>query len=420
MSYEPERINGEDSVAEGFEKTNRNNWNLKSILKEWLENFFDKKKGGTIWGVFSKQFENPSKIYYDVLSYTSTSAVKMGILKITFPKGYSNTTLQLDISGYNWSNKTGYNLYFYGESNVAGLTFMNAKAEISNGRSFTSVRTAFDGSKTCLLLGTKDTVWEFPRLTINKVIATLFNINGWETGWSVDFIGTETGLTNMSNVPLDVVAIKDGSLQTGLNADLLDGKQGELYYSNIGTILDIKDLNNKFGTGYASPSTLGMPKPGHWFVDIKFFDGNSRYIEATGLYNNEKYRCIYVAGNWSDWSKYIEKDGTLQSNLNADLLDSKDSSYFARSGFGGGGEVSCNLPSEADILCITNSMGQYINGNFMGYNLKNSPSAAWYFIKQMVHNNDWVNLQILSFTDPNAKWLENRKITGKWQGWKEM
>lgn len=45
-SYEPERINVEelDSVAEGFNKTNRNNFNLKIFLNEWFNSIGEKLK----------------------------------------------------------------------------------------------------------------------------------------------------------------------------------------------------------------------------------------------------------------------------------------------------------------------------------------------------------------------------------------
>lgn len=45
-SYEPERINVEelDSVAEGFNKTNRNNFNLKIFLNEWINSIGEKLK----------------------------------------------------------------------------------------------------------------------------------------------------------------------------------------------------------------------------------------------------------------------------------------------------------------------------------------------------------------------------------------
>lgn len=58
MGYEPERINGEDSVAEGFEKTNRNNWNLKTILNEWFNSIGEKFKNlGELIKALTKEVE---------------------------------------------------------------------------------------------------------------------------------------------------------------------------------------------------------------------------------------------------------------------------------------------------------------------------------------------------------------------------
>lgn len=102
---------------------------------------------------------------------------------------------------------------------------------------------------------------------------------------------------------LSKIALADSTLQTNLNADLLNGKKGDKYFSDIGVITDIRDLNNKFGFGYCTPSVLNMPKSGHWFVEIKFIDTNSRLIEATGLFLNERYFCIYTSGVWKEWIK---------------------------------------------------------------------------------------------------------------------
>ena len=109
-------------------------------------------------------------------------------------------------------------------------------------------------------------------------------------------------------------------------------------------------------------------------------------------------------------------DGT-GSGLDADLLDGKDSTYFARSGFGNSGEV-CRLVT--DILNIKNEDGIYVNGKFMGQYLANAPNSNWYIMEQIVYNDTWVIVRALEFTDPNAKWIENRKTDGTWQGWKEI
>lgn len=107
----------------------------------------------------------------------------------------------------------------------------------------------------------------------------------------------------------------------------------------------------------------------------------------------------------------------IQYALNADMLDGKHADFFARSSFGGAGETSRIV---TDILNIKNENGNYVNGKFMGANLANAPNSNWHIIEQIVHNDAWVIVRALEFTDPNAKWIENRRIQSVWQGWKEV
>lgn len=107
----------------------------------------------------------------------------------------------------------------------------------------------------------------------------------------------------------------------------------------------------------------------------------------------------------------------IQYALNADMLDGQHSTYFARSSFGGAGETSRIV---TDILNIKNENGNYVNGKFMGANLANAPNSNWHIIEQIVHNDAWVIVRALEFTNPDAKWIENRKCNGTWQGWKEV
>lgn len=105
------------------------------------------------------------------------------------------------------------------------------------------------------------------------------------------------------------------------------------------------------------------------------------------------------------------------SGLDADLLDGQHSDYFARSGFGGEGEWAQIVNNALDIK---NENGNYINGRFKIFNSTDMPNLNWFILEQTVLNDSYVNLKALDVIDSNAKWIENRKIDGTWQGWKEI
>lgn len=192
---------------------------------------------------------------------------------------------------------------------------------------------------------------------------------------------------------------------SGLDADTVDGLNTGYHPSN-GFIPKVEHTID------GSIMEVGRTLDFHMAGSTKDFDGR--------IFVNDTLHPAWHMGNMASAVRIPLSDGTLQTNLNADLLDGKTSTDFSRSGFGNAGEINSMLQSGSDILAIKNSNGNYINGNFMGCNIINAPTAEWYFIKQIVHNDLWVNLQVLSFTDPNARWKENRMINGGWQGWKEM
>lgn len=205
-------------------------------------------------------------------------------------------------------------------------------------------------------------------------------------------------------------------LQDGINAAELLKKIKEI--DGPGSGLDA-DTVHGLNTGY-SPTNSYIPIVNNSILEI------GRTIDFHIQNSTQDFDArMFIDANflpaWHIPNQTVKRiplaDGTLQTNLNTDLLDGKDSTYFARSGFGASGE-SCRMVM--DILNIKNENGNYVNGKFMGANLANAPNSNWYIIEQIVHNDAWVIVRALEFTDPNAKWIENRRIQSTWQGWKEI
>lgn len=185
---------------------------------------------------------------------------------------------------------------------------------------------------------------------------------------------------------------------SGLDADTLDGLNTGYHPNNT-------FIPNVYGSVLEIGKYIDFHEPG----SNKDFDGR--------LSLNNKYP--YWQPDAGAVSRVALADGTLQTNLNADLLGGKNSSYFSKAGFGNGGEVAKDV-SNTDILAIK-SNGKYLNGIFAGANMINTDNGTntWRLIEQIAYGETWVIVRTLEFT-AGARWKENRLLLGQWEGWKEM
>lgn len=266
-SYEPERINVEelDSVAEGFNKTNRNNFNLKIFLNEWFNSIGEKfknlgdsiqnigisiqsltkeiekkanktdiptmpsiptslpanggnadtvggksadefleKKGGTINGTIERVFQNERiLIYRDIASFSKTNYSTVGTLLITLPKSWTSTMFRVKISGYQYTVPNSIWEVDIGAYNYSGTASWASYGALVKGiLPQKKIRLAHDGKKCCILIGDLNTNWIYPAITVDKFIASFGSIEGWGTGWGISIVTSEEGLNNIVNVSI--------------------------------------------------------------------------------------------------------------------------------------------------------------------------------------------------------------------------
>jgi hypothetical protein len=139
---------------------------------------------------------NSSTHYRDVYQYRTATASFTGTMKFTLPKTWSGTMLTFTIKGYNYvSGQGAWECVIGGYNDAAG--WKNCSAEIRGSAPFSQVRLAHDGTKCCLLLGTTSTVWSYPQVAITEVFASYLEISGWGEPYSMSFITSETGITNI-------------------------------------------------------------------------------------------------------------------------------------------------------------------------------------------------------------------------------
>lgn len=203
-------------------------------------------------------------------------------------------------------------------------------------------------------------------------------------------------------------------LQDGINAAELLKKIKEVDGAGSGLDADTVDglntgyhpTNTFIPTVYGSVLEIGKYIDFHEIGSPKDFDGR------LSVNNNYPYWQPDGAG----LSRIALADGILQTNLNADLLDGKDSSYFARTGFGNGGEFSRQLTG--DCLNVKDG-GIYVNQIFTGLNMQNAPSTGqWYHYHQYVITDMYVVILAIPATEGNP--LIRRRVQGAWKDWEEV
>ena len=152
-------------------------------------------------GVIKKTGSNARVIDNVLTSYVSTSSDITGTLKITMPFGWNNTMMTVEISIFSYSGHSnskyivsGYNYNstssgWYNEGSSVFGTYKGA------------ARLAYDGSKCCILIGTTDSIWHYPRVTIDKVTIHYSGYTAtWEKGWEVSFITDESNITSIKTI----------------------------------------------------------------------------------------------------------------------------------------------------------------------------------------------------------------------------
>ena len=149
-----------------------------------------------------KKTGNYARVIDNVLtSYVSQNSDVTGTLKITMPFGWNNTMMTVEISIFSYNGHSNskyivsgcnYNSTSSGWYNEGSSVFGTYKG---------AARLAYDGSKCCILIGTTDSIWHYPRVTIDKVTIHYSGYTAtWEKGWEVSFITDESNITSIKTI----------------------------------------------------------------------------------------------------------------------------------------------------------------------------------------------------------------------------
>lgn len=152
-------------------------------------------------GVIKKTGSNARVIDNVLTSYVSTSSDITGTLKITMPFGWNNTmmTVEISIFSYNGHSNSKYIVSGYNYNSTSSGWYNEGSSVFGTYKG--AARLAYDGSKCCILIGTTDSIWHYPRVTIDKVTIHYSGYTAtWEKGWEISFITDESSITNVKTI----------------------------------------------------------------------------------------------------------------------------------------------------------------------------------------------------------------------------
>ncbi|GAG75164.1 unnamed protein product, partial [marine sediment metagenome] len=146
------------------------------------------------------------RVYRDVAAYTESVSGGLGWLKILCPKGWTNTMLQIRVKGYDYSHHGSWEIVICGYNYATTSTWTNARIEVVHGEPpFHQARLGIDANgKVGIMLGTDDTVWNYPTIIISEVIAGYSQVEDWDDGWVITRTGSLVGFTTKKNVYFSV------------------------------------------------------------------------------------------------------------------------------------------------------------------------------------------------------------------------
>jgi len=199
--------------------------------------------------------------------YSSNDEINTGYLKITLPQSWTNTMMSFDINIYDRTSTTGELIKIH----VAGLTtstgeftgeWTHTVARIVSGITdkFTDIKFGHDGTKCALYIGSNDTEWEYPQVTITNFQAGFAAATSatWVDDWEINFtttLGTisstktvisshdHNNLSNLNSINQDLGTTDDVTF-AALTADSVQftggtGTQGTLSWNNSDKTLDL-------------------------------------------------------------------------------------------------------------------------------------------------------------------------------------
>jgi hypothetical protein len=171
-----------------------------AVWTAWTSNITS--GGGTMVAALTRNYDSSFYSYRNLVGYSATGTAT-GTIKITLPKGWSSTMMTIKIKGFDYGQGKGaWELTLGGYNYATTPAWVNVSALLSGRVPFDRIRLAHDGTNNCILLGSLTTVWGITHIEVSEFTASFGAITGWEKGWQMALITSETGIFNAVQPPL--------------------------------------------------------------------------------------------------------------------------------------------------------------------------------------------------------------------------
>lgn len=190
-------ILGKTSITELNLITPLSNANLEN--SKITINGTDVPLGGsyTMPSAYISKFDTNTHIGTNLVTYLSRQGTETGTIKISLPFKNTSNMLTFEILLYEFkstlpgASKIIVSAYNYGD----GVSWEYATASVI-GKYNRDIRFAYDGDKSCILLGNTTDTWAYPQIFVSKLYNGFgVDSNVFKEGYSISFITSESGLS---------------------------------------------------------------------------------------------------------------------------------------------------------------------------------------------------------------------------------
>jgi len=148
---------------------------------------------GSISGGSNDLTKNNCRVITNVAQYFLNTGTN-GAIKISLPNKLTGDTMMSgEIIGYDHSTRLPWRVDFAAMGAQDSWVYLNGV--LYPGCPFTTIRTGYDKSYICIILGTTSTTWSYPSITIPRVQLSYKGVAAAPTEWEIEMITSESGIT---------------------------------------------------------------------------------------------------------------------------------------------------------------------------------------------------------------------------------
>lgn len=149
---------------------------------------------------YVKKYSTDAHIGTNIASYISRKATETGTLKISLPFKNTSNMVTFEILVYEYDGvRKGPSKIIASAYNWTDGTAWGYGTAVITGRYDRPIRFAYDGDKSCILLGNTTDTWSYPQIFVTKMYNRFgADSNVFKDGYSISFVTSESGISGVT------------------------------------------------------------------------------------------------------------------------------------------------------------------------------------------------------------------------------